>query len=65
VAVDAVGLHFEGENKPIYFQPSSAVTLTYTLGDKEHELSGNARFLKAAIDVARRGGAPRLDSQVH
>jgi hypothetical protein len=59
VAVDAVGLHFERENKPI------SVMLTYTLGDKEHELSGNTRFLKAAIDVARRAGAPRPDPQVH
>jgi hypothetical protein len=62
---DAVGLHFEGEDKPIYFQSSSAVMLTYTLGDKEHELPVNDRFLRAAIDVAKRGGVPRLDSQVH
>jgi hypothetical protein len=40
------------------------VKLTYTLDDKEHNLKGGACFLKAAIDVARKSGAPLLDSQV-
>jgi len=54
---DAVGVHFEGQNRPIYFQPSSKVSLTYTVGDKEHHLPGDVHVLKAAIDVASRGGA--------
>jgi len=61
VYADAVGLHFEGKDKPTYFQPSSVVTLTYTINDKVHKMTANPVFLKTAIDVARRGGVPRLE----
>lgn len=61
VYADAVGLHFEGKDKPTYFQPSSAVTLTYTIDGKVHEMTANPVFLKTAIDVARRGGVPRVE----
>jgi len=58
---DAVGVHFDRGNKPVYFQPSNTVTLTFTVGDKVHQLLGDAHVLKAAIDVARKGSAPRLE----
>ena len=61
---DAVGVHFDGQKNPIYFQPSSKVSLTYTVGDKQHHLPGDANVLKAAIDVASKGGAHPVASLI-
>lgn len=50
---DAVGVHLDGRSKPVYFRPSGAAILTFTVDGVQHDLRGDAYLLRAAIDVAR------------